>query len=260
MRADSYLALNGLYESRSRATAAIKAGCVFVNGKRIEKSSFDIKETDKVELKGESIPYVSRGGFKLEGALDTFGISCDGLVCADIGASTGGFTDVLLKHGACRVYAVDCGKGQLHPSLVKDSRVISIEGFNARELNESTLGEKCDMAVMDVSFISQALLHSSVKCVLKEKGRFISLIKPQFEVGKANIGKGGIVKDKDCRKTAIKTVIASAEKYGFSLLGLVCSTVKGGDGNVEYIALFELSGLECKMDENKIDKMINEVI
>ncbi len=260
MRADSYLALNGMYESRNRAITAIKAGCVFVNGKQVDKGSFDIKETDLVEIKGESLPYVSRGGFKLKGALDEFGISCDGLVCVDIGASTGGFTDVLLKHGASKVYAVDCGRGQLHASLVNDERVVSIEGFNARELNEKVIGEKCDMAVMDVSFISQTLLHNAVGGVLKEKGRFISLIKPQFEVGRANIGKGGIVKDKESRRFAIENVIASAEKCGFSLIGLARSSVKGGDGNVEYVALFEFSGVKCEKNNKVNNKITDELI
>ena len=183
MRADLYLASNGFCESRSKAAASIEAGCVFVNGKAVTKCSFDIKDADAVEIRGEVIPDVSRGGLKLRGAFEAFGVTCSGLTCVDIGASTGGFTDVLLKNGAKKVYAVDCGRGQLHSSLQKDERVVNIEGFNARELSVDTLGQTCDMAVMDVSFISQTLLHKATSDVLNENGIFISLIKPQFEVG-----------------------------------------------------------------------------
>ncbi len=260
MRADSYLTANGFCESRSKASAAIDAGCVFVNGRCIAKGSFDIGDGDKVELRGEAIPDVSRGGLKLRGAFEAFGVTCSGFICVDIGASTGGFTDVLLKNGAVRVYAVDCGRGQLHPSLTSDERVVNIEGFNARELTDKTLGEKCDMAVMDVSFISQTLLHGAVKSVLKEKGKFISLIKPQFEVGRENIGKGGIVKDKKARKMAVQTAVASAERHGLSLVRLAQSAIKGGDGNTEYVALFELTGGAKETDMTALAKIIDEII
>ncbi len=238
MRADLYLAANGFCESRSKAAAFIDGGCVFVNGECVTKASFDIKDGDAVEIRGRAIPDVSRGGLKLRGAFEAFGVRCKDLVCIDIGASTGGFTDVLLKNGASKVYAVDCGRGQLHRLLASDPRVVNIEGFNARELTVGALGQKCDMAVMDVSFISQTLLHAAVRGVLKENGIFISLIKPQFEVGKQNLGKGGIVKDKKARKTAVLSVISSAEQNGLYLAGIAISPIKGGDGNTEYTALF----------------------
>ena len=242
MRADVYLSSNGLCESRSRAAVSIEGGCLFVNGVCVKKCSFDIKEGDTVELRGEVIPYVGRGGLKLQGAIDAFGLDAKGLVCVDIGASTGGFTDVLLKNGAERVYAVDCGRGQLHHSLLNDKRLVNIEGFNARELKAETLGEKCDMAVMDVSFISQTLLHSAVRDTLKAGGAFVALIKPQFEVGRKSIGRGGIVKDAEAQMGAIAKTVESASENGLSLMGIAVSPVRGGDGNKEFLAYFRLGG------------------
>ncbi len=238
MRADLFLSANGYCESRSRAAQSIEAGCVFVNGKCITKASFDIKENDAVEIRGEAIPDVSRGGLKLRGALESFGIKCDGLTCVDIGASTGGFTDVLLKNGAKKVFAVDCGVGQLHPSLANDSRVVNLENFNARTLTTETLGQAVDMAVMDVSFISQTLLHTVVANILNGNGIFISLIKPQFEVGRKALTKSGIVKDAREHISAIETVVASAKASSLILNALTVSPISGGDGNREFLALF----------------------
>lgn len=242
MRADLFLSANGYCKSRSRAARSIEGGCVFVNGKRITKPSFDIKDTDTIEVRGQAIPDVSRGGLKLRGALDTFDVKCDGLVCVDIGASTGGFTDVLLKNGAKKVFAVDCGVGQLHPSLVTDGRVVNLENFNARTLTKETLGQAVDMAVMDVSFISQALLHPVVAGVLNDGGIFISLIKPQFEVGRRALTKSGIVKDAREHIGAIETVISSAKASSLVLNALTVSPISGGDGNREFLALFIKNG------------------
>lgn len=248
MRADVFLYEKGYCESRTKAAAACKEGRLFVNGKNITKSSFEINEGDEIELKDGGLRYVGRGGLKMEGAINAFGLEVGGMTCVDIGASTGGFTDCLLQNGAKRVYAVDCGSGQLHPSLLKDERVVNIENFNARELDDETLGEKCDLAVMDVSFISQTLIHGAVRRVLKDGGQFVTLIKPQFEAGKSALGKGGIVKDEKARKNACKAVILSAEGVGFVLKGLTLSPISGGDGNVEYLALFVLSENEKGID------------
>lgn len=242
MRADLYLSTNGFCESRSRATASIEAGCVFVNGKCITKSSFDIKDTDIVEIRGQAIPDVSRGGLKLRGALERFGVSCNGLTCVDIGASTGGFTDVLLKNGAKTVFAVDCGKGQLHPTLVANEKVVNLENFNARELTVEALGQTCDMAVMDVSFISQTLLHPAVSRVLNDGGIFISLIKPQFEAGRKALSKSGIVKDAKEHIGAIESVVSSAKNNALALSALTTSPITGGDGNKEFLAMFVKNG------------------
>lgn len=239
MRLDVYLCENGYFESRSKALSAFKEGRVYVNGKNGFKPSYDVKETDQIEIKGEGLKYVGRGGLKMEGAINAFGLDVTDMICVDVGASTGGFTDCLLQNGAKKVYAVDCGRGQLHKKLADDKRVVNIENFNARELTVAALGEKCDIAVMDVSFISQTLLHGAVFDVLKDGGLFVSLIKPQFEAGKSGIGKGGIVKDETVRAYACQKVISGAEQVGFTLLEKAVSPITGGDGNTEYIALFK---------------------
>ncbi len=273
MRADVYLAENGFTQSRARAQADIAEGRLYVNGKCVTKAAFNIKDSDKVELRGEDMPYVGRGGLKLKGALDIFG-ECDflpkegifrvdgqvfspsGKVCVDIGASTGGFTDCLLQNGAKKVYAVDCGSGQLHEKLKNDSRVINIENFNARELSADTFGEQADCAVMDVSFISQTLILSSVFGVLKDRGELISLIKPQFEAGRKALGNGGVVKNGKLRADAVKTVIKCAKALGLVLVGLTVSPIKGGDGNIEYLAYFVKNALADKeISEKEIEKI-----
>jgi 23S rRNA (cytidine1920-2'-O)/16S rRNA (cytidine1409-2'-O)-methyltransferase len=176
MRLDIYITAAGAAKSRNRAQRIISEGKIYVNGKKITKSSYEVVEGDKVELRGEDMRYVSRGGLKLEHAIDSFKIDCKDRVCIDIGASTGGFTDCLLQHGAKKVYAIDSGRDQLDSSLLTDERVVSIESFNARELTLETVGEYCSLAVMDVSFISQTLLYDSVCRVLGEDGMFVSLI------------------------------------------------------------------------------------
>ncbi len=274
MRADVYLFEKGLCQSRSRAQAEISAGRLYVNGKYVTKSSFDISEADTVELRGEKMPYVGRGGLKLKGALELFGTAelaqkdifrvagrvfdpC-GRVCVDVGASTGGFTDCLLQNGARRVYAIDCGSGQLHESLLADPRVVNIENFNARELSADVTNGEAELAVMDVSFISQTLILPAVYRTLTDGGELISLIKPQFEAGKSALGHKGIVKNDRYRLTAVKTVLASAETIGFSLAGLARSPITGGDGNTEYLAYFIKGSLSQK--EELTDKMLEKIV
>ena len=240
MRADQYLANTGLSESRTKAQKAIEEGRLYVNGINVKKSSAPILETDSVELRGEDMPFVSRGGLKLLGAINTFGLDVSSLTAVDIGASTGGFTDCLLQHGAKKVYAVDCGTGQLHKKVKDDVRVVNIEGFNARELTRDTLGETCDIAVMDVSFISQTLLYGAVKSTVKDGGLFVSLIKPQFEAGRSAVGRGGIVKDKKIHVSVIRRILSIAEGNGLRALDLAVSPIEGGDGNTEYLALFRV--------------------
>jgi 23S rRNA (cytidine1920-2'-O)/16S rRNA (cytidine1409-2'-O)-methyltransferase len=181
--------------------------------------------------------YVSRGGLKLEAALSHWGLSPEGKLCADIGASTGGFTDCLLQHGAARVYAVDSGSSQLHPTLRQREDVVSLENTNARFLNEEDFG-KVDFVVMDVSFISQKLLYPAVSKILSLGGSFVSLVKPQFEVGRENIGSGGVVRSEKARLACLESIGPAAEKYGLKLLDTIPSPITGGDGNVEYLALF----------------------
>lgn len=238
MRLDKYLAEHKLADSRTRAAQMIEAGLIRVNGTVQKKPSFDVPEGATVEVAGELLPYVSRGGLKLKGALDAFGISPKGMICADIGASTGGFTDCLLQEGAIKVYAIDSGKDQLHEKLRSDSRVVSMESFNARGLTPAHLGEQIDLAVTDVSFISQTLLHEAIASILKDGGIFVSLIKPQFEVGRENLGKGGIVKNPKVRREAARRVLASAMAVGLAPVAVTVSPITGGDGNVEYLAYF----------------------
>ena len=238
MRLDKYLAENGLADSRTRAAQMIEAGLIRVIGTVQKKPSFDVLEGAAVEATGDLLPYVSRGGLKLKGALDAFSISPKGMVCADIGASTGGFTDCLLQEGAVKVYAIDSGRDQLHEKLRSDPRVVSMESFNARGLTPAHLGETVDLAVTDVSFISQTLLHEAIASILKDGGIFISLIKPQFEVGRENLGKGGIVKNPKARRDAARRVLVSAMAAGLALIAVITSPITGGDGNIEYLAYF----------------------
>ena len=237
MRADVYLFEKGLSKSRSAAQVLIKSGAVYVNGSVIIKPSEQIGDGDKVEIKGERPKYVSRGGYKLEAALDTFGVDVKGFVCADIGASTGGFTDCLLQRSAAKVYAIEGGRDQLDTSLQNDPRVVSIEGLNARELTYAHINEPCDIAVIDVSFISQTLIIPNIVKILKTGGIFVSLIKPQFEAGREGIGKNGIAKP-EYRKSACDRVISFCVDAGFEHKGLAVSPIKGGDGNTEYLSYF----------------------
>ncbi len=239
MRIDKYLAEKGYAESRNRAKELIAGGFVLVNGIPAKKDSTDVSDSDRIEVTGQAIPYVSRGGFKLEGARVAFDLTFADKIACDIGASTGGFTDVLLQNGASRVYAIDCGRGQLHPSLVGDPRVVNLESLNIRDVNEDTLPEKCDIAVCDLSFISQTYLYPILPLILKPGGEFVSLIKPQFEAGREKVGKGGIVKDPKTHKAVLERLIPIAAGHGLYIRDLIRSPIKGGDGNVEFLAYFQ---------------------
>lgn len=237
MRLDKYLTENGYSSSRVRSAGLIKNGKVTVDGVVVTKTSFIVPEGSSVQISGGEFPYVGRGALKLLCALDSFGISPDALVCADIGASTGGFTDVLIQRNAKRVYAVDSGHGQLDPRLREDDRVVVMEGFNARDLSADDFGELCDLVVCDVSFISQTLLHAPIRSVLKDSGSYIGLVKPQFELSRSEISKGGIVKDVRNRYEAVKRVCSSLEANGFFVDRFCKSPITGGDGNIEYLIL-----------------------
>lgn len=244
MRLDAFLAEQQLAPSRTRAAKLIEAGQVLVNGVVRTKASFDVTAQDAVTIHGEGQRYVSRGGEKLEAALQAFGISVAGAVALDIGASTGGFTDCLLQHGAARVYAVDCGQGQLDARLRADARVISMEQCNARYLTREQIGARCTIATMDVSFISQTLLYPMLRSVLDAGAILISLIKPQFEAGRAALNRHGVVSDPKRRQAAVDAVCEQARGYGMRLLGLIESPIVGGSGNIEYLACFTLEEQE----------------
>ena len=257
MRVDVYLAAAGYVSSRKKAQDLIDAGAVVIDGQKIKKASVAINESIPHEVVLEQVfPYVSRGGVKLLAALEAFKINVNRKKAVDVGASTGGFTDCLLQHGASCVYAIDSGVDQLHPSLRSDSRVVCIERFNARDLTLDITDGECDVAVADVSFISQTYLISQIASVLRDGGVFISLIKPQFEAGRQALGKNGVVTNSAYRFLAAKRVINCAVENGFDCLGLIRSPIEGGDGNKEYLAYFvKKPCIKPQMDDKFIKRV-----
>ena len=233
----------GLAVSRAKAQEMLKNGAVLVDGKPVLKPSFEVASDACVTVAENPLQkYVGRGGLKLEAALDSFGLSPVGQVAIDVGASSGGFTDCLLQRGASYVYAVDSGTGQLHPSLRADARVCSMENCNARSLSPQMLAQTPTFAVMDVSFISQTLILPALRSCMIEGGTLVSLVKPQFELGRAALGKSGVVKNERLAETALDKVISFAVSLGFSPIGHIPSPIRGGDGNLEFLAAFSLNG------------------
>ncbi len=241
-RIDKLLVERGLAPTRMRAQALVMAGVVLVGEQRVEKSSEMFETNAPIRLKGADDPamrYVGRGGLKLEAALREFGIDVKDAVCLDVGASTGGFTDCLLQHGARRVVALDVGHNQLDWRLRNDARVESREGVNARYLSPEDFAENFDLAVMDVSFISATKVLPAIAPLLKQRGRIILLIKPQFEVGRGEVGKGGIVTDPSQHARVVEEVNRRALELGLQVRGVIESPLRGADGNVEFLALYE---------------------
>ena len=239
MRLDVYLTEHGMVSSRTEAKGFITDSAVKVNGKVITKPAFDVLEDAVVEIDKSSKKYVGRGGMKLEAAIAAFGISVEGKKAIDIGASSGGFTDCLLQNGAASVIALDSGTAQLVEKLRKDARVVSIENYNARYMVAEDLPYVPDLCVMDVSFISATYIIPAIRRVLAPMSDFICLIKPQFEVGKSGLGKGGIVKNAKLRRDAVDKVVKFAEENGFKCQKLIESPIIGGDGNIEFLAYFQ---------------------
>ena len=241
IRLDVALYERGFAESREKAKALIMAGIVFVNNQKSDKAGNTVKAEDIIEVRGETLKYVSRGGLKLEKAMSAFSLSLDGFLCADIGASTGGFTDCMLQNGANKVYAIDVGYGQLAWKLRTDERVVNLERTNFRYVTEEQIPEKLDFCSVDVSFISLSLILPVMRNILKEKGRAVCLIKPQFEAGKENVGKKGVVREKSVHIAVIDKIKNIINENKFSLLGLDFSPVKGPEGNIEYLCYIEKS-------------------
>jgi 23S rRNA (cytidine1920-2'-O)/16S rRNA (cytidine1409-2'-O)-methyltransferase len=235
----------GYTESRERAKTTIMSGLVFVNGQRADKPGMAVDPGAKIEVRGEALPFVSRGGFKLDKALKVFPVDPAGKVCIDCGASTGGFTDVLLQHGAAKVYAVDVGYGQLAWKLRTDERVVNLERTNLRYLDETQIPEPLDLAVMDVSFISVRLILPAVKALLKPGADYICLIKPQFEAGREEVGKKGVVRDARVHEQVVRGILDFARETGFSVMGLDFSPIKGPEGNIEYICHLKNGAFEA---------------
>jgi 23S rRNA (cytidine1920-2'-O)/16S rRNA (cytidine1409-2'-O)-methyltransferase len=232
-RIDQLLVERGLAPTREKARALILAGCVTVNGQRVDKAGHMAPADCRLEV-GAGLPYVSRAGVKLAAALDHFGIEVEGKVCLDVGASTGGFTDCLLQRGARRVYAIDVGVGQLDWKLRNDPRVVVREGVNARYLGPEHVPEPVDLATCDVSFISVTLILPAVAPLIREGGGLVALVKPQFEVGRGEVGKGGIVRDPELHRAACAKVVAAAERLGFCG-AIMESPITGAEGNKEFL-------------------------
>lgn len=255
MRADVYLVQKGFCESRNKASKLIGDGLVSIDGREVSKPSEDIDgNTCHDVVINRRDMFVGRGGLKLEAALNKFHVDVKGKRCIDVGASTGGFTQCLLMYGADSVVAVDSGRDQLHKSLAGDIRVKSVEGYNARNLNEAEFGT-FDGAVMDVSFISQTLIIPALSALIRPNGFFISLVKPQFEAGRQAIGKNGIVKKSADRESSVLKVAECARSCGMSLEGVIRSPIEGGDGNIEYLAYFVRKNCAENLSENIIEKI-----
>lgn len=235
-RLDVLLVKQGLAASREKAKAMIMTGNVFVNGEREDKAGTMFhEEKAKIEIKGHTLKYVSRGGLKLEKAMNQFGVNVEGCVCMDIGSSTGGFTDCMLQNGAVKVFSVDVGHGQLDWKLRQDARVVCMERTNIRYVTPEDIGEPIDFASVDVSFISLKKVLPVAKTLLKADGRMVCLIKPQFEAGREKVGKKGVVRDKAVHMEVIDMIIEHVVSIGFEVLNLDFSPIKGPEGNIEYL-------------------------
>ena len=232
---DVLLVERGLAPSREKAKAVIMAGIVYVDGQKEDKAGTTFEDTVEIQVRGSTLRYVSRGGLKLEKAVEAFALDLEGKVCMDVGASTGGFTDCMLQNGAAKVYAVDVGHGQLDWKLRNDPRVICMEKTNIRYVTPGDIPETLDFASIDVSFISLTKVLGPVKALLKEDGQVVCLIKPQFEAGRKEVGKKGVVRDKAVHLEVICMVAAYARQIGFQISGLDFSPVRGPEGNIEYL-------------------------
>ncbi len=258
IRLDQYVFQEGYTESRRRAQAIIMSGVVFVNNQKADKPGTMIKETDVVEVRGKELKYVSRGGLKLEKAINEYGIDLADTVCMDIGASTGGFTDCMLQNGARKVYAVDVGYGQLAWKLRNDERVVNMEKTNIRNVTLDMLDEKIDFFSVDVSFISLKHIFPVAFRVSSDTVKGVCLVKPQFEAGKEKVGKKGVVRDPAVRQEVIENVIGYANENGFYVNKLTFSPIKGPEGNVEFLILVSKDGSENTVTQEDILVTVQE--
>ena len=255
-RLDVLLTEQGLQESRQKAQATIMSGLVFVNGQRVDKPGTAVPNDARIEIRGNTLRYVSRGGLKLEKAMSEFPIDLKGCICGDIGASTGGFTDCMLQNGADKVYAVDVGYGQLAWKLREDPRVVCLERTNARYLTHEQIPDELDFASIDVSFISLKLILPAVAGVLKNGGQVASLVKPQFEAGKEKVGKKGVVRDPAVHKEVLEHYLGHAKEAGFGVLGLTYSPIRGPEGNIEYLGFLQKGA--AQMETFDLDALVEE--
>ncbi|MBQ8765613.1 MAG: TlyA family RNA methyltransferase [Clostridia bacterium] len=252
-RLDTVVVELGFAETRSKAAAIIMAGEIYVNGQKETKAGYSVKEKDVIEFIGKKMPFVSRGGYKLEKAMKSFDIKLDNCICMDIGASTGGFTDCMLQCGAEKVYSIDVGYGQLSWKLRTDERVVNLERTNFRYLTKETVNDEIDFASIDVSFISLKKILPVLFDFLKMNGQTVALIKPQFEAGKDKVGKKGVVRDKETHKDVIVSIVEFAYETGFSVHNLDYSPIRGPEGNIEYLVFLS------KDNEKKLS-VTNDII
>ncbi len=258
-RLDVELVNRGLVESREKGRALIMAGAVYIDGQKAFKAGDKVKEGMNIEVRSAGMPYVSRGGYKLEKSLKVFPLNLEGKVCADIGASTGGFTDCMLQNGAIKVYAIDVGYGQLAWKLRSDDRVVNLERTNIRYLDFSVIEDNIDFISIDVSFISLRLVLPVAYELLGEGGELVALIKPQFEAGREEVGKKGVVRDANVHRSVIEAVSEFAHTTGFSLKGLDFSPIKGPEGNIEYLLYLSKDGKNLTFDDSiSIEKVVSE--
>lgn len=238
-RLDVLLVERGLQESRQKAQATIMSGLVFVGGQRVDKAGAPVAEDAAIEIRGNTLRYVSRGGLKLEKAMTLWPIALKGKTCMDVGASTGGFTDCMLQNGAAKVYAVDVGRGQLAWKLRSDERVVCLERTNARYLTHEIVPEEPEFASVDVSFISLGLILPAVAGVLRQGGQVVCLVKPQFEAGREKVGKNGVVRDPAVHLEVLEQFLRHVKVSGFTALDLTYSPIRGPEGNIEYLGWLE---------------------
>ena len=258
VRLDAFLVSKGLVQSRERAKALIMAGQVYIDNQKCDKAGLMIDDEKTVaEIRGEQLKYVSRGGLKLEKAMQQFPITLEGKVTMDIGASTGGFTDCMLQNGAKKVFAVDVGYGQFAWKLRQDPRVVNMERTNIRYVTSEQIGEKIDFASIDVSFISLKLVLPVAKELTNDDGEIVALIKPQFEAGREQVGKKGVVRDINVHYEVIKSVIDFAREIGLYPAGLSFSPIKGPEGNIEYLAYLKKSECEDVVSEDLIRETVD---
>ena len=254
-RIDVLLVEKGLIKSREKAKATIMAGLVFVDNQKIDKAGDMVDVNANIFVKGDACPYVSRGGLKLEKAMNSFNISLDNKICMDIGASTGGFSDCMLKNGASKVFAVDVGYGQLAWELRTDPRVVCMERTNIRYVTKEAIGEALDFASIDVSFISLTKVLPVAYKLLSDVGEVVALIKPQFEAGREQVGKKGVVREPEIHREVIVKVIEFAKSIGFNIKGLSFSPIKGPEGNIEFLVYLTKEDIE-NIDESIVDEVV----
>lgn len=257
-RLDVLLVQQGLANSRELAKAYIMAGNVYVDGQKEDKAGTKVAVTAKIEVKGNQMKYVSRGGYKLEKAMDVFGIRLNGKICLDIGASTGGFTDCMLQNGASKVYAIDVGYGQFAWKLRNDERVVCLEKTNVRYVTHEQVPDEGDFASIDVSFISLTKVLPAVLGVLGEKGQLVCLIKPQFEAGREKVGKKGVVRDSSVHREVIEMIVEYVRTQSLGILGLDFSPIKGPEGNIEYLIYLDKS--RSGMHEDEVQARVDTVV